>query len=84
MPVKELDDEDAPQNIVSGTEIMEDSKKFFFVTPQIDSTSSVFLTLPFSDEASSSKTIALREMDVLCFPLIKNLVLSPTTPVKPR
>ena len=61
---------------------MEESKNFVFATPRIDSTSSVFLTPPFSDEASSSKTVAIREMDVHHFPLIKNLVLSPTTPVK--
>ena len=82
MPVKELDDKDTPQNIVNGTEIMEESKKSVFVTPRIDATSSIFLTPPFSDEASSSKIVALQEMDILCFPLIKNLVLSPTTPVK--
>ena len=55
-----------------------------FTTPRVDSASSVFLTPPFSDEASSSKTIAIREMDMHHFPLIKNLVLSPTTPVKPE
>jgi len=61
---------------------MEESKKFVFVMPTIDTTSSVFLTPPFSDEASSSKTVAYRDMDVHHFPLIKNLVLSPTAPVK--
>ena len=55
-------------------------EKFVFATPQIGTTSSVFLTPPFSDEAS--KTVALREMDVHSFPLIKNLVLSPATPAK--
>ena len=63
---------------------MEESKKFGFAMPQICFTSSVFLTPPFSDDASSSKTVAVREMDKHHFPLIKNLVLSPTTPVKPE
>jgi len=61
---------------------MEESKKFVFATPKVDTTSSVFLTPPFSDEASSSKTVAFRDMDVHHLPRIENLVLSPTAPVK--
>jgi len=61
---------------------MEESKNFVFVTPKIDTTSSVFLTPPFSDETSLSKTVSYRDMDVHHFPLIKNLVLSPKALIK--
>ena len=55
--------------ITSGTELynMEECKKFVFATPQFD------FSAPDS-AASSSKIVAIREMDMDYFPLIKNLI----------
>ena len=58
---------------------MEEDKKRFLTTPVHDSSSSVFLTPPLSDKLPN-KTQTSEEMVSQKFPLIQNLMLTPTSP----
>ena len=57
---------------------MEEQKKIILATPVRDSISSVFLTPPLSDKPPSKAA----DMGSQKFPLIKNLMLTPTSPEK--
>lgn len=58
---------------------MEEVKKTLFATPVHDTTSSVFLTPPMSDKPNKT---AATDMESQKFPLIQNLMLTPTGPEK--
>lgn len=58
---------------------MEEGKKIILATPVHDTSSSVFLTPPLSDKPSN-KTQAAEGMVSQKFPLIQNLMLTPTSP----